>query len=101
MMKPERAGTRPLPQEAIMTELTEAQQRAVDSERQPCLLDPRTGKAYVLVPAEVYERLSHLLTEDEAPNMRQVAMLVERAMQEDDAGDPTLAFYQEKYGRKP
>ncbi len=33
--------------------------------------------------------------------MRQVAELVDTAMHEDDAGDPTLAYYQEKYGRKP
>ncbi len=32
--------------------------------------------------------------------MQQVAVLVARAMQEDDVGHPTLAFYQQKYGKK-
>ena len=44
--------------------------------------------------------MKSLLTDGDELNMRQVAMLVDRAMSEDDAGDPSLAFYQEKYGRK-
>lgn len=32
--------------------------------------------------------------------MRQVAILVDRAMREDDANDPTLEFYQKKYEKK-
>lgn len=84
-----------------MIELTEQQQRAVDTSLEPRLIDPRTQKAYVLVRADVYERIHHLLAEDEGPDMRQVAALVERAMREDDAGDPTLEFYQRTYGRKP
>ena len=38
------------------------------------------------------------LLEDDGLDMRQVAVLVERAMRDDDANDPTLAFYQQKYG---
>jgi hypothetical protein len=53
----------------------------------------------VLLPAEVYERVRGLL-EDEV-DMKQVAVLVDRAMREDDENDPTLEFYQQKYGRKP
>ena len=84
-----------------MLELTEQQQHAVDADSEPRLIDPRTRTAYVLVKAEIYERLRSLLAEDEGLDMRQVAVLVERAMREDDANDPTLDFYQRKYGSKP
>ena len=83
-----------------MIELTEQQQRAVDATPEVRLIDPRTQKAYVLVGADRFERMKSLLTDGDELNMRQVAILVERAMSEDDAGDPSLAFYQEKYGRK-
>jgi hypothetical protein len=82
-------------------ELTVQQQQAVDTTPEPRLIDPRTQKAYVLVQADVYERLRGFRAEDTDLDMRQVAALVERAMREDDAGDPTLEFYQRKYGRKP
>ncbi len=84
-----------------MQELTHEQQQALDADPEPRLLDPRTKQTYVLVRADVYERLRGLLEEDAGLDMRQVAVLVERAMREDDAEDPTLEFYQQKYGRKP
>lgn len=84
-----------------MIELTEQQLKAMDADPEPRLLDPRTKKTYVLVGAEVYDRLQRLLCQDDDLDMNQVAVLVERAMHEDDAGDPTLAFYQRKYGKKP
>jgi len=86
--------------EHVMIELTEQQQRAIDAAPEVSLIDPRTQKAYVLVGADLFERMKGLLKDDDELNMRQVAILVERAMSEDDAGDPSLAFYQEKYGRK-
>jgi hypothetical protein len=85
-----------------MIELTAQQQQAVDTNPvAPRLVDPRTNKTYVLIESEAYERIKGLLGEDDGLNMQQVAILVERAMREDDAGDPTLAFYQAKYGKKP
>lgn len=84
-----------------MIELTQQQQQIVDASAEPRLIDPRTRKTYVLVAADVYERLRGLLGEDDGLDMRQVASLVERAMREDDAGDPTLEFYQRKYGGQP
>jgi hypothetical protein len=87
--------------ESSMIELTVQQQQAVDTTPEPRLIDPRTQKAYVLVGAEVYERIRGLLADDEGPDMRQVAALVEQAMREEDAGDPTLDFYQRTYGRNP
>jgi hypothetical protein len=87
--------------EAMMLELTEQQQQAVDASSEPArLIDPRTNKTYVLIGADIYERIKGLLVEDDALDMRQVAILVERAMREDDADDPTLEFYQQKYGKK-
>lgn len=50
-----------------MIELTEHQQRALDAEpKPPRVVDPRTNTAYVLVPADVYERLQPLLYDDGA-----------------------------------
>jgi hypothetical protein len=88
--------------EATVIELTEQQQQAVDAHPEPArLIDPRTNKTYVLIAAEAYERIKALLGVDAGPDMQQVAVLVERAMREDDAADPTLEFYQQKYGKKP
>jgi hypothetical protein len=84
-----------------MIELTEQQQQAVDAEPAPQLIDPRTNKAYVLVGAEVFDRIKGLLADDDGLDMRQVAALVQMAMAEDDAGDPTLEYYQQNYGRSP
>jgi hypothetical protein len=83
--------------ENAMIELTPEQQQAVDADPEARLIDPRTNRAYVLVRTEVYERLLGL---GEGLDMSQVAVLVERAMREDDLGDPTLDYYQQKYGRK-
>lgn len=82
-----------------MIELTEQEQQAVDAGPVPRLIDPRTQKAYVLIGADLFERFRGMLSEEE-PDTRQVATLVEQAMYEEDAGDPTLAFYEQKYGTK-
>jgi hypothetical protein len=82
-----------------MIELTEKQREELRSP-EPVVIDPQTKEAYVLVRKAVYERLRALI-EDDGPNMRQVAALVDHAMEEDDEHDPTLAFYQQKYGNKP
>ena len=84
-----------------MLELTPQQQQALDASAGPVrLTDPRTNKTYVLLDAGVYEKVRGLLADDEGLDMRQVAALVEQAMREDDADDPTLDFYQQKYGSK-
>ena len=82
-----------------MIELNEQQQQAVDACNEPSLIDPRTRKAYILVEAGVLGRLRGQAADDAGIDMRQVAALVERAMREDDVNDPTLDFYQKKYGR--
>jgi hypothetical protein len=82
-----------------MIVLTEQQGRelALAAESPPSVLDPTTNTAYVLVRADLYERIRGLV-EDDGLDMRQVAVLVEQAMRDEDADDPTLAFYQQKYG---
>ena len=82
-----------------MIELTE-QQRQELSKPEPVAIDPQTRKEYVLVRREVYARMRAIF-DDEEPNMCEVGVLVDRAMREEDEGDPTLEFYQQKYGRKP
>jgi hypothetical protein len=83
-----------------MIELSEAQRQELASPT-PTVIDPQTKDEYVLVRKEVYERFRAILEDDDGLDMRQVSILVERAMREEDENDPTLAFYQEKYGKKP
>lgn len=46
-----------------MIELTEEQRRAVQANGELRLIDPLTRKEYVLIGAEVYERLRRVLEE--------------------------------------
>jgi hypothetical protein len=78
-----------------MIELTEQQRQELRATDAPQVLDPETGNTYVLVQTEVYERLKALL-EDE-PQV--TGELVDRLMEEEDRDDPTLALYQQQYGR--
>lgn len=79
-----------------MIELTEQQRQELIATDAPQVLDPGTGKTYVLVQTEVYERLKGLW-EDET---RVTGEMVDRLMEEEDRDDPTLAVYQQQYGRK-
>lgn len=85
-----------------MLELTQQQQQAIDAGTEPPLfIDPRTMKTYVLLGTDAYDQIKRLLADDEDIDMRQVSVLVDRAMREDDANDPTLEYYQQKYGNQP
>jgi hypothetical protein len=48
-------------------ELTAQQQQAVDAEALPRVVDPRTGTVYVLLRAEVFERLRGEIGDDFHP----------------------------------
>ena len=52
--------------------------------------DPETSQEYVLIRAELYDRLRQLLDDD----VRASGELVDRIMAEDDANDPYLQSYQ-------
>ena len=80
---------------------TDEQLNALDADPEPRFLNPRTQETYVLVESKRYGHLRALLSQDEDLDMNQVAILVERAMREDDASDPTLAYYQQSYGKTP
>lgn len=82
-------------------ELSPDQRQALDDDAELRMIDPQTRKEYVLIDANLYERIRNLLADAEEPDMRQVAVLVAQAMQEDDADDPALGFYQRKYGSEP
>ena len=82
-----------------MIELTEEKREELDRAEPARARDPKTNETYVLVRTALFERLQTLL-EDDGLDRRQVAILVERAMKEDDANDPTLDYYQQKYGQK-
>jgi hypothetical protein len=53
--------------ERAMIELTEEQRRELVGIDVPRILDPQTGKTYVLVSEEVYDRLKGLLGEEFHP----------------------------------
>ena len=65
----------------------------------PVLVDANTAHPYVLLRKDIYDRLIAGL-EDDTIDMRQVAVLVDRAIAEDDANDPLLADYQ-KHRKSP
>jgi hypothetical protein len=60
------------------------------------LTDPETDDAYYLVREEVFERFKAVL--DDGLDMREVGILIDDAMRDDDACDPLLDSYQ-KYRR--
>jgi hypothetical protein len=75
-----------------MIELTE-QQRQELKNTEPRVLDPETGEAYVLVRAEVYERLKGLLSEEDwSEHAYQTAMEV---FARDGWDDPRMDVYDE------
>ena len=78
-----------------MMELPTALQQALDERRgQPLsLTDPRTGRIYLLVPADVFERIDYAEDEPILSSL-EVGLLIARNMKEDDEDDPTLESYQ-------
>ena len=76
-------------------ELTLEQRREIQhgSTRPPRLKDPVTGQDYVLLQADVYERVRYLVEDDFEP--RDAYPFVDRVMAEDDANDPHLESYQQ------
>ena len=79
-----------------MIELTE-QQRQELAVSEPVAIDPLTKQRYVLVRAEVYEKVRGLLDD----TVYATAEMLDKVMAEDDARDPYLAELQKKYGAAP
>jgi hypothetical protein len=71
--------------------------QAIDeSHGQPVrLIDPRTNCLYLVVPADLFERI-HYAEEGGGLDRRQVASLIANAMQEEDNNDPALESYQQR-----
>jgi hypothetical protein len=83
--------------EAAMIELTEEQRQMVLQGNPVRVAMPDLGTDCVVLRADVYEQLRSG-SEDGEPDMRTVALLIEHNMREDDADDPLLGSYQERYG---
>jgi hypothetical protein len=77
-----------------MIQLTEAQRQDVLQGRPVRVTAPDLGTDCVVLRADVYERLRSVLEDDDGPDMRTVALLIEHNMREDDANDPLLESYQ-------
>jgi hypothetical protein len=80
--------------EVAMIELTQEQHEAVaggDTRVRDCA----TNESYVLVREAVFDRLKALLDGD---TVYTTAEMLDAVMAEDDANDPALAYYQQKYG---
>lgn len=76
-----------------MIELTEAMSKALNEQGgQPLrLVDPHSGTPYLLVRADLFERMQD--GEDEFDEI-DVGKLIAEAMREDDENDPLLESYQ-------
>jgi hypothetical protein len=83
-----------------MIQLSDEQRLHVQQGKPVRVLAMEIGAECVVVRADVFERLRSLLEEDDGPDMRTVARLIERNMREDDANDPLLASYQDS-GSQP
>jgi hypothetical protein len=77
----------------IMFELTTEQRQELRGPEPARAFDPDTKEEYVLLRADLYQRIKAMFQED-GLIMTQVAVLVEQAMCEDDADDPFLETYQ-------
>ena len=72
-------------------ELTADQGRALSEEPgfPPRVIDPRTKEEYVLLPAEMFERVRAALEdEDEIPAVRETYPLVSKVLDDADAEGP-------------
>jgi hypothetical protein len=54
--------------------------------------DPETGQEYVVIRADVFERLREA-PDDDLPDLREMALLIQQGMAEEDADDPLLERY--------
>jgi hypothetical protein len=83
-----------------MIELPQSLQQALDQQRgQPLpLVDPRTNIQYLLVRADLFERIEYAEQEPDLDKVN-VGELIARVMREEDEGDPSLHAYQEE--KKP
>jgi hypothetical protein len=77
-----------------MIELTQEQHLAV-ARGDTRVRDAAANETYVLVREEVFERLQSLLGDAAVCT---TADVLDAVMADDDANDPTLDFYQRKYG---
>ncbi len=79
-----------------MIELPEPLLKAMDEQKgQPLpLRDPRTNVTYLLVRADVFERIDYAEPKDVLDKI-DVGALIERNMREFDEEDPTLESYQQ------
>jgi len=85
-----------------MTILTpELRQAIAQSGDEPVhLVDPEMNTAYVLVRADVYERLLSMIDADDF-DPGETYPFIDEVMREDDANDPTLEGYQHLGGTTP
>lgn len=81
-----------------MIELSEEQRQNVLQGNPVRLAMPDLGTDCVVMRADVYERLRSVLEEDDGPDMRTLALLIEHNMREDDANDTLLESYQDPGG---
>jgi hypothetical protein len=80
--------------EVAMIELTQEQHQAIVA-GDTRVRDVATNESYVLVREAVYERLKDFL---DGETVYTTAEMLDAVMAEDDANDPTMAYYQQKYG---
>ncbi len=84
----------------MILQLTDAERQALEEHGGSpiSMIDAQTNTRYVLLRADLYEQLKAVFEEEFDP--RAVYPFVDRVMAADDAGDPTLAEYQDFSGRK-
>jgi len=85
---------------AMSIQLSEEQGKALDSEVEvpPRVVDPRTHRTYVLVPAEQYDRMRALLQEES--DIRGAYPLMDAVASKEGWDDPSMDIYNDLIPRE-
>ena len=76
-----------------MIELTQQQQQAVHEQSEVRLIDPQTKEAFVLIRAEAYDRLKHLLYDDAEFPSEEAFPLLNEVLGKEGWDDPAMDIY--------
>src|SRR5271163_3524298 len=80
-------------EENAMIELTQEQRQAVHEQSEVRLIDPQTNEAFVLIRAEAYDKLKHLLYDDSEFSTEEAFPLLNEVLGKEGWNDPAMDIY--------
>lgn len=76
-----------------MIELTQEQRKAMNEQSDVRLIDPQTNETFVLIRAEVYDRLRQLLSNDSEFSAEDAIPLLNEVLGKEGWDDPEMDIY--------